>query len=534
LLNRPYIIAATIALILIVIFLPAGEKLANQSISSTLRANVASAAIQCSDETVTADIKLTISKVIPERNLPTDPGVASGDQFPYVLIEKVSAGGCIGCANTNVFYYKGTEIERVSWCNWAFCGAPVQSYQADYKSRPEGGLLADKYEVTTWGFYGTGGPLDPLSATYISYTESSEEIHENVTISEAMGDVNIGSLKDLAGLTDPGSDINMREKIKVQVSTAIGSGLKVWLSDGAELTRQNYNENTLVVDSLGVFGVQIVACKDSDNDGNCDHSQCELAPLCSDGIDNDADGKIDFPSDPGCDSLTDGDETDAPKMACEDGIDNDGDGDIDFPSDSGCSTPADNDETNPPIDRNISIGGGGFIDRDPNKYPISILVDEPNNYQVKIQHESNIELVPLTPTHTFSENPTEPLQNSQPYYFLLQGISQNGKKQLAIKEGRYWNLSCVNDSSVTSPALIDFFAGGNSLDQCIDSLRNFPSISSLVLDPVLFQVFLDMISICLLNEGTQTCVPSIPAGTGGVAAPPCWRWRGYRRRYRWG
>jgi hypothetical protein len=36
---------------------------------------------------------------------------------------------------------------------------------------------------------------------------------------------------------------------------------------------------------------------------------------CSDGIDNDADGKIDFPADPGCTSSTDNDETDVPPQS---------------------------------------------------------------------------------------------------------------------------------------------------------------------------------------------------------------------------
>jgi hypothetical protein len=33
--------------------------------------------------------------------------------------------------------------------------------------------------------------------------------------------------------------------------------------------------------------------------------------ICSDGMDNDGDGKVDFPNDPGCSSLDDTDETDA-------------------------------------------------------------------------------------------------------------------------------------------------------------------------------------------------------------------------------
>jgi acid phosphatase type 7 len=71
-------------------------------------------------------------------------------------------------------------------------------------------------------------------------------------------------------------------------------------------------------------------------------------PACSDGIDNDADGLIDHPADPGCASAADGDETDpAPPPACSDGIDNDADGLIDHPADPGCTAHADTDETDP-------------------------------------------------------------------------------------------------------------------------------------------------------------------------------------------
>ena len=56
---------------------------------------------------------------------------------------------------------------------------------------------------------------------------------------------------------------------------------------------------------------------------------------CADGIDNDADGLIDYGSDPGCDSSDDADETDVDGGACADGTDNDGDGYIDL-DDAGC------------------------------------------------------------------------------------------------------------------------------------------------------------------------------------------------------
>ena len=72
-----------------------------------------------------------------------------------------------------------------------------------------------------------------------------------------------------------------------------------------------------------------------------------VAPVlvCSDGVDNDGDGLIDFPADPGCTAVDDVDETDPPQ--CSDGKDNDGDGLVDFPSDKGCAAADDKDETNP-------------------------------------------------------------------------------------------------------------------------------------------------------------------------------------------
>jgi|GEM_PF-2035409 len=70
-------------------------------------------------------------------------------------------------------------------------------------------------------------------------------------------------------------------------------------------------------------------------------------PACSDDIDNDGDGKVDFPADPGCASTEDSSEIDALKPACSDDIDNDGDGLVDFPEDPGCVNEADSAEDEP-------------------------------------------------------------------------------------------------------------------------------------------------------------------------------------------
>ncbi|MGH3939204.1 MAG: hypothetical protein ACRDTG_11325 [Pseudonocardiaceae bacterium] len=70
---------------------------------------------------------------------------------------------------------------------------------------------------------------------------------------------------------------------------------------------------------------------------------CPTEPECKDGIDNDGDGKIDFPNDPGCSSPEDDSEEDQPE--CKDGIDNDGDKKIDFGEDPECDSPEDDSES---------------------------------------------------------------------------------------------------------------------------------------------------------------------------------------------
>jgi hypothetical protein len=73
----------------------------------------------------------------------------------------------------------------------------------------------------------------------------------------------------------------------------------------------------------------------------CDGSVCAL-PACSDSVDNDADGRTDYPFDPGCTTASDTAETDpcpgAGCPACGNGLDDDADGDTDYPADGNCSS----------------------------------------------------------------------------------------------------------------------------------------------------------------------------------------------------
>jgi hypothetical protein len=58
---------------------------------------------------------------------------------------------------------------------------------------------------------------------------------------------------------------------------------------------------------------------------------------CRDGLDDDGDGAIDYPADPGCASASDPSER-SPLRPCDDGADNDGDGWVDVGGDPVCQT----------------------------------------------------------------------------------------------------------------------------------------------------------------------------------------------------
>lgn len=122
------------------------------------------------------------------------------------------------------------------------------------------------------------------------------------------------------------------------------------------------------VDGDGYFGGSDPGCLASGNS-----SEKDVSLPCDDGIDNDGDGYYDYnpmstTGDPGCDDPNDASETAIyPMFPCDDGIDNDGDGLIDFPDDPGCQSIQDSDEISPspgmmPCDNGIDDDGDGYTD----------------------------------------------------------------------------------------------------------------------------------------------------------------------------
>ena len=88
-------------------------------------------------------------------------------------------------------------------------------------------------------------------------------------------------------------------------------------------------------------------------------SQAPPGPACSNGVDDDGDGRIDFPDDPQCSSPTDPSE----RPDCRNGIDDDGDGLVDAPSDPQCTSASDPSEL---VDctNGLDDDGDGLVDAD--------------------------------------------------------------------------------------------------------------------------------------------------------------------------
>lgn len=84
-----------------------------------------------------------------------------------------------------------------------------------------------------------------------------------------------------------------------------------------------------------------------------------VVAVCSDGLDNDADGKIDYPADAECYAPIDPSER---NLACGDGLDNDGDLAIDYPADTNCASPEDPSEKNPACSDGLDNDGDRATD----------------------------------------------------------------------------------------------------------------------------------------------------------------------------
>lgn len=113
-------------------------------------------------------------------------------------------------------------------------------------------------------------------------------------------------------------------------------------------------------------------------------------PDCADGLDEDGDGLVDYPADPGCTSASDTSEREA-GLVCDDDVDADGDGDAAFPDDPGCSSAID------PSEREIGLACDDGLDQDGDglaDYPDDpgcVDASDPSEYEPSLECDNGVD-----------------------------------------------------------------------------------------------------------------------------------------------
>jgi hypothetical protein len=231
--------------------------------------------------------------------------------------------------------------------------------------------------------YGTNGDMTCTSASDASEACVSQEGVTAITTAMTMGDTTMalhdvvpscGSTSSLAPDRTHRLDLPAMAQLTMNLTSSFDTvtalynstcgGASVACSDPLNMTVNNLAAGTyyFVVDgyfttSKGTYTINVggkiqngqscesplaqsgaitcnigYACK-----GTMGSRTCQPA-LCSDGVDNDTDGKIDYPNDPGCvDTADDTEQNPTTPPVCADGMDNDTDTLTDFPADYGCA-----------------------------------------------------------------------------------------------------------------------------------------------------------------------------------------------------
>jgi hypothetical protein len=174
-----------------------------------------------------------------------------------------------------------------------------------------------------------------------------------------------------------------------------------------------------------------------------------VGTACNDGLDNDGDGKVDYPNDPGCVSISDNNETDpAVPPLCSDGLDNDGDGLTDYPADPGCTSAADTNEldecgTGLMVEDITLTGTGSGLPTGPSRHEGSC---NNSGYPEDVYLlRSNQPLTQVRATVTSLD------WNMQPVLFVRQGDCESASAELA----------CNNNWSTTASVTLNNLAAGN-------------------------------------------------------------------------
>ena len=275
-----------------------------------------------------------------------------------------------GLADRPVVYV--TFYDALRLANWLHNGEPIGAQDA---STTEDGA----YTLT--GFF-ESGPRNPGASIFVAsedewykaayYDPASGAYHDHAAGSDALptcepppGGTNSASCNGAAGLVDVGSYptsaspfgtldqggnvFEWHEGAFIDLNDGTPNGARggSWVSSPAQLG--SWLRSTFFrTKSSGDLGIRVAGFPEPGP-----------LPRCSDGLDNDGDGAVDWPADAACASEMGHNE--GPE--CDNGVDDDGDGDTDHPDDAACAAPGSGFE-GPACDDGLDNDGDGRVDWD--------------------------------------------------------------------------------------------------------------------------------------------------------------------------
>jgi hypothetical protein len=268
---------------------------------------------------------------------PNDPGCSSTSDTDET--DTCPGTGCPVCSD-------GIDNDadgQIDYPDDPSCGAASGTSEACAASEPVVPLVLPATPGTT-----VGATSDEIPSCGSS-TNTAGDLTYSLTIpavtSLTIDNVNnFDAVVELYNSSCGGSPVQCRDTPETIQVGALPAGTYYYVVDGYSTGTGTYTinvsgsiaagescESPLAVSGALTCGAGF-ACKGTMGSRTCQPAQC------NDGIDNDGDGKIDYPNEPGCDSTADDDETDPATLpACSNTTDDDGDSLVDYPADYGCN-----------------------------------------------------------------------------------------------------------------------------------------------------------------------------------------------------
>ena len=293
-----------------------------------------------------------------------DTNVTPGVLY-YYSIKTISPAGLSECSPIDPGYAKIGKPQNVSATDGTYPDKVIVSWQA-----PSQGGNITGYEI--YRDLTSAACQTRIVANNASTTYQDTDVTPGILYYYSIKTISPTGLSECSSI-DPGfarigkpqgvqaSDGDFINKVRVTWQAPAGggavTGYRVYRNGNCAepaITVSNLNPAVLTLDDTNVtaevvYSYSVKALSAASNQCSTPDTGYARAPECSTGKDDDKDGKIDYPNDPGCSSPDDDDEENPSGPECDNGKDDDKDGKIDYPNDPGCSSPEDPDEEDKPV-----------------------------------------------------------------------------------------------------------------------------------------------------------------------------------------